>query len=155
MNTISFKHSGNVGDIIYSIPAMMSLLKNKNADKADYYLNLNHSVNYSGWHPLGNVLLNRDFAEKIIPLLKSQSCINEVNIYNGEDIQVDLDGFRKVKINPFTYSIPHWYFLFIIGTHWDLSKPWIELEPDDTYKDFVLVSRNNRYKSQYINYNFF
>lgn len=151
---ISFKHSGNVGDIIYSLPALRSVLQNKKEQKADYYLNVGVKTGYSGWHPLGNILLNKDFVNKLKPLLETQSYINKVKIYNNEKIDVDFDHFRKIPINPFTYCIPRWYFLFIVGANWDLSKPWLEVEPDYRFKDKVLVARNQRLQSQFINYKF-
>lgn len=154
MSNISFKHSGNVGDIIYSFPAVRSLLRNKGIEKADFYIQLNVPMGYSGSHPLGNVLMNEKFFQMLKPLLKSQSFIDKVEIFENQKIDVDLDTFRKVPINPFTYCIPRWYFLFIVGTNWDLSLPWLEVEKDDTYKDYILVSRNNRYKSKFINYSF-
>jgi len=154
MSNISFKHSGNVGDIIYSLPAVRSLLRNKGIEKADYYIQLNVPMGYSGPHPLGNVLMNEKFFQMLKPLLKSQSFIDKVEIFENQKIDVDLDTFRKVPINPFTYCIPRWYFLFIVGTNWDLSLPWLEVEKDDRYKDKILVSRNPRLQSQYISYKF-
>src|SRR5688572_17324226 len=42
-NITSFKHSGNCGDIIYSLPAAFELAKN---GKVHYYLHLNQPTNY-------------------------------------------------------------------------------------------------------------
>jgi hypothetical protein len=98
--------------------------------------------------------MNDKYFYMLKPLLESQSYINKVEIYTDQYIDIDLDLYRKVPINPFTYCIPRWYFLFIIGANWDLSKSWLDIEPDYTYKDYILISRNNRYNSKYINYGF-
>lgn len=152
--SISFKHSGNVGDIIYSLPAVRSLLQNKGVEKADFYINLNVPMIYSGYHPLGNVLMNDKFFQMLWPLLKSQSFIDKVEIFGNQKIDVDLDTFRRVPINPFTYCIPRWYFLFVIGANWDLSLPWLEVEADNRFKNKIIVSRNSRLQSQFISYVF-
>ena len=152
--SISFLHAGGVGDIVYALPAILSILRNNKADKAQIHLQLGWEVAYSGWHPLGNKLLSTDFVEKLAPLLKSQPYIGDVTVHDGREIDVDLNGFRRLPINPTTYCIPRWYFLFLVGTNWDLSKPWISVEPNTQFKDFVLVNRNPRLRSQYVSYSF-
>ena len=61
---ISFAHSGGIGDIVYAIPAILSVLKSNNADKADVYLQLGEETGYMGWHPLGTKLLDENFARR-------------------------------------------------------------------------------------------
>ena len=151
---ITVKHSGGVGDVIYSLPALLSLVSQQRIEEVTFYLQLNQTVQYSGWHPLGNLLLDAGYFEKLRPLLLAQRCIRRVEIYAGESIDVDFDGFRRLPLNYGTYSIPRWYFLFLIGTHWDLSRPWLSVEPDYRFKDFTLVGRNPRLQSPFIRYDF-
>jgi hypothetical protein len=152
---ISFLHAGGIGDIVYAVPAILSVLKNKNADKAELYLEVGWPAKYpAGWHPLGNTLLDQDFVDRLTPLLKSQSYIHDVKLYDGRKVDCDLNGFRRLPINMNGYCLPRWYFLFIIGTNWDLSRPWIVVEANRKFKDYILVSRNPRLQSQYISYGF-
>jgi len=151
---ISFLHAGGIGDIVYAIPAILSILKNNNVDQAELYLQPDREVAYSAWHPLGNKLLNLDFAERLTPLLKSQPYIADVRLYEGGKIDVDLNGFRRLPINPTTYCLPRWYFLFLVGTNWDLSKPWISVDKSGRFKDYILVNRNARLRSKFISYKF-
>jgi len=153
MKTINVKHSGNSGDIIYSLPSLLGLKQQGKFDKINFYVHLNVPMGYSAPHPLGNVLMNEDFYLKMKPLLESQSYINKVAIYNNEKIDIDLDIFRSIPINLTSFSIPRWYMLFIIGTTYDLSIPWINVEIDETFKDKIMISRNKRVYSQHINYN--
>jgi hypothetical protein len=152
--SISFLHAGGIGDVIYAIPAMLSILKNNNVPKAEVYLQLGGETSYSGWHPLGNKLLSQDFVDRLAPLLKSQPYIQDVKVYDGGKVDVDLNGFRHLPINPTTYCLPRWYFLFLVGTSWDLAKPWIVVEAADKLRDYILVNRNPRLQSEYINYRF-
>jgi hypothetical protein len=123
-------------------------------EQVTYYLNLNQQARYSGWHPLGNLLLDSGFAEKLRPLLLAQACIQRVEIYSGQTVDVDFDTFRALPINYAMYSIPRWYFLFVVGAAWDLTRPWLHATPDDRFKDFALVGRNPRLQSPYIRYDF-
>jgi len=154
LKTLSVKHSGSVGDIVYSIPALLSLVTQNRIERVTYYLHLDQPMTYSGWHPLGNVLLDTGFAERLRPLLLAQPCIQEVEIFTGQPVNVDFDLFRRVPLNHAMYSIPRWYFLFVIGTTWDLSRPWLQVAPDYRFKDKVLVSRNPRLQSPHIRYDF-
>ncbi len=108
MRSLTVKHSGGVGAIVYSIPALLSLVSQHRIERVTYYLQLNQHVQYSGRHPLGNLLLDATFAERLKPLLLSQACVQHVEIYNGQAVDVDFDLFRRVPINFTTYSIPGW-----------------------------------------------
>ena len=119
-----------------------------------YYLQLNQQVQYSGWHPLGNLLLDASSAERLKPLLLAQPFIQHVEIYAGQKVDVDCDRFRSIPINHSMYSIPRWYFLLIAGATWDLSRPWLSVDPDRRFKGAVLVSRNPRLQSPFIRYDF-
>ncbi len=154
MRTLSVKHSGGAGDIIYSIPTLLSLVAQRRIEHVTYYLNLNQRVKYGGWHPLGSLLLSPAFVEQLTPLLMAQPCIQSVQIYSGEPIDVDFDTFRYNGINTSTYCIPRWYFLSFPGATWDLARPWLNVAPDYRFKDAAVVSRNPRLPSKFINYGF-
>jgi hypothetical protein len=152
--TLSVKHSGGVGDIIYSIPTLLSLIRDHRIARVVYHLQLDQHMQYSGPHPLGTLLLSRDYVEKLRPLLLSQPYIQQVEIYSGQKIDVDFDQFRRIPLNYSMYSIARWYFLLVIGASWDLSRPWLKVDPDYRFKDFVLIARNRRLQSPFITYNF-
>jgi hypothetical protein len=154
VKTLSVKHSGGIGDIIYSLPALMSLVSQHRIERVIYYLHLNQEARYSGWHPLGNLLLDTAFAERLRPLLLAQACIQSVETYAGQALNVDFDQFRKLPLNHATYSIPRWYFLCVVGAAWDLSQPWLTVTPDYRFKEFALVGRNARLQSPFIRYGF-
>lgn len=152
-NVLSVNHSGNIGDILYSIPACLGALEQLKKEKIDYYLRLNVPMSYSGPHPLGNVLLNEDYAAKLYPLLKRQKYINKVKLYDNERMDIELDRFRGLPIRFQTGVIPRWYFWFT-GTDYDLSNKWIEADTDTSFSNKILVARTHRHRSQYISYSF-
>ena len=73
-------------------------------------------------HPAGNFFLNEKMVNKLLPLLKSQVFLNQVDIYNNENIDIDLNLFREIytKMN---MASTRWYF-YITGMHADLSVPY-------------------------------
>lgn len=148
---VHFKHSGHAGDIIYSLPAVYSLAKNKNIH---LHLNINEeSNNRSLSHPLGSVMLTEKIVDLIRPLLLHQHQIESCDIYNGQHIDYDLDVFRQY---PFNFKIGHiarWYFL-TFGINADLGKPWLQAPADTTFNDTIVIARSRRYRNPGIDYSF-
>src|SRR5690348_16885231 len=78
----TFRHSGNIGDIIYALPTVFELSKN---GKAHLYLQINQPAEYSyNYHPLGGVMLTEKMVELLTPLLLHQPQIDEVRTYSNE-----------------------------------------------------------------------
>ena len=146
----SFKHSGNSGDIIYSLPAIYELSKK---GKSDIYLQTNQALELQHFHPLGNVMLNDKMIEMLHPLLCFQPQINSCNKYTNQNIDYDLDLFRAFPFPLDKGSISRWYF-YVFAVFADLSKPWLIAPKDDQYKDYILIARSHRYRAPGINYKF-
>src|SRR5262249_46242908 len=52
------------------------------------------------------------------------------------------------------YAIPRWYFL-TIKAHYDLSQPWLWVEPDERFRGRLVVNRTSRYRNPlFKDYNF-
>src|SRR5689334_3478561 len=65
-----FKHSGNAGDIIYSLPTAYAIAKNASIH---YQLSLGMKGNYGkSPHPLGDAMLTEKMVEMLAPLLTAQ-----------------------------------------------------------------------------------
>mgnify|MGYP003335565491 FL=1 len=150
---LNVSHSGNIGDILYSIPFLLGILEKKKYTKINYYLRTNVPCYYSGPHPLGNVLLNIEYAKSALTLLKIQPYINECGIYTNQTIQINLDEFRKLPIRFQTGVIPRWYF-WLGDSEYDLSKSWITAGKDERYAGKILVSRTQRHTNPGISYSF-
>lgn len=149
---IKFKHSGNAGDILYSLPAIRQACKNKN-DKAILYLNLDQPANYAqGFvHPLGNVMLNKYMATMLKPLLLECEFISDVMTYSGQQIDYDLDKFRRIGLNLGAGNISRWYFQTFPELTCDLIEPTIKI-PIKYYSDSILINRTERYQNGQIDY---
>ena len=146
-----FKHSGNIGDIIYSLPAVLELSKN---GKAHLLLNINRKGSYLSYHPLGDLMLNQKMLDMLRPLLLYQPQIETCEIYNGEKIDYDLDLFRSYPLLLDRGNISRWYFwLFAISP--SLNTPWLVAPKENSsINDFIIVARSHRYRNPGISYNF-
>ncbi len=148
----TFKHSGNSGDIIYSLPTVYELSKN---GKAKLFLHLDREGTYSAYHPLGNVMLNQKMLEMLRPLLEYQPQIECVEAYHENDaVDYDLDLFRSYPFLLDRGSIVRWYFWVYAITR-PLDGPWLIAPKNRTeVKDAIVIARSHRYRCQYIDYSF-
>lgn len=149
---LHFLHSGNTGDILYAIPAMLALAK-QNA--FHLHIKINQKTSYALFfkHPMGNVLLNRKTFEMLLPLLQYQTFIINIDEYIDQQIDFDLDQIRKFPFLLDRGNIARWYFLIYPGT-FDFNKPWITAPTDPTTESAILIARSMRYQAPGINYSF-
>ncbi len=147
---VNFKHSGNSGDIIYAIPAMIALSGGR---PFNLYLNLNKPAFYAEHykHPLGDVTLNQKMFDMITPLLRAQNYIEKCMVFDGEDIDADLDIMRDYPLLLDKGNIARWYFLVFPGTY-DLNRQWLKVEPDREMSESIVLARSMRYQAPGINY---
>lgn len=169
MEITTFSHTGNIGDIWASIPAMRQHFVNT-GKRIDLYLVANVPAFYyeGAVHPTKseagiNVMLNQKMIDMMIPLLKAQDFINDVHAIDfseyesyKEKIKVHLEWFRDTEIGLPNFSINRWYFYVFPDLTCDLSGIWLEVP--DTEKDFapnkIIVTRSERYTNPSIDYSF-
>ena len=146
---ISFLHSGHLGDILYSLPVLKELSKNK---KCNLFIEKNSEINsFYFKHPGRKFFLNNKMVNMLIPLLKSQPYLSKVKIYNKENIDINLNIFRKLPINlSFTSRI----FFQLTGIHSDLRKKYIFSKKRKEFRNKIILLRSFRYRNYLINYNF-
>lgn len=147
----SFKHSGNAGDVIYSLPCIRAVAGTRPAElrlKLDVPLRHQHKS-----HPLGGVMLNRGMFDRLYPLLSSQPYLGEVSVHDGSPVDYDLDVFRDSPMSLERLNISRWYFYFH-GVTADLSRPWLAVEPDSRFAGTVVLSRSFRYRNTGLDYRF-
>jgi hypothetical protein len=146
-----FKHSGNSGDLIYSLPAARALANGK---ELHYYLNLDQKGHYGKkTHPLGGVMLNKKIFDMLHPLLTAQPYITSCSIYNGQPIDYDMDLIRRYPFPTNKGNVARWYF-YLFATAADLSSPWLQAPPDPTWREHIVIARSGRYNAPAISYSF-
>ncbi len=150
-NEYSFKHSGNAGDIIYSLPVAIALSHDRSIH---YYLNVGQKGHYGKRpHPLGGLMLNEKMADMLKPLLLSQSYITLCEQYQNQPVDFDLDLIRSHPFPLNRGNISRWYF-YLFAVNADLSKPWLRVEADRNWNEYIVISRSQRYQAPGISYSF-
>lgn len=147
----SFKHSGNAGDVIYSLPAAKALAGH---GELHFYLNPGQKGHYGKKpHPLGGLMLNEKICQMLYPLLSTQSYIKSCSVYTGQQIDYDMDLIRSYPFPNSKGNISRWYF-YLFATTADLSKPWLHANPDTAWNDHIVIARSQRYNAPGISYSF-
>lgn len=148
---INFKHSGHIGDLVYALPVIKEIAKTK---KCNLYIRVNHSLGKKAYykHPSGNIMINDRIFSMALPLLETQKYINSVKKWNNEKIDIDLDLFREFPFSNDFHSI-RWYY-HITGFQPDMSLPFIDAEPEEKFKDKIVVVRTFRGTNPLIDYSF-
>jgi hypothetical protein len=152
-DVVTFKHSGNAGDVIYALPALRALSDGR---LAKLFLKLDAPIN--GWskkeHPLGKSGLTAEMVQWLKPLLEHQPWLASVEIYHDEAVDYDLDLFRQVPNTARGQgNIAHWYF-WLFGTSADLSQPWLEVRPPPPRRQKIVLARSLRYRNPALHYGF-
>jgi hypothetical protein len=148
---LKFKHSGNAGDIIYSLNAIRSacILHDRNAI---LYLKLDEPIQLhpSFKHPLGGVMLNRYMFDNLRPLLLECDFIEDVVIYTNQKVDYDLDAFRKIGFNLGAGDIKKWYLYAHPELQYHYSNDPIFINKDSG--DYIVLNRSERYNNGQIDY---
>lgn len=135
----TFKHSGNLGDIIYSLPTIISMGGGR--------LEINYNPGCWGMDIRAHKpnLMNPQSFIPLKTLLETQDYIEGVRLYNGKKFDVDLDIFRNhtLKKDAYKNHIANWH-LEALEQKFDLSQPWItNIKPLNTSK--IVICHNMRY----------
>lgn len=166
MNT--FRHSGKLGDIIYSLPTVRAL------GGGAFYVDA--TTRYPEKPALG-----ADAAKGMVELLKTQDYIAHADIYSGQPISCELDQFRKKATPAHVFNAVNSKIDMIVESfggkivkelrrqfvptlqidlpqfHWeaaglpgkvDTSRPWITgITPRPIAE--IVISRTDRYSGQF------
>lgn len=146
MENIKVKHSGNTGDIIYSLTSLKQLCDLNNC-KANYYIQLNAKSTFtSKTHPVGDVMMNEKMYTMLKPLLEAQYYIDVVEEYTDQDIDLNLDMFRHECYNLSAGDIKLWYHHISPLLKGDVTEKCLFSIPviED---DYIVINRTTRYIS--------
>lgn len=137
-----FRHSGSLGDVIYSLPALAALTARFGRGGAVLCLRAG-----------GPGYLSEGGVRALRPLLQAQPYIHEVRLWQGERPDFDLDSFRAFPVTG-RGDIMHWY-QYALPIAYDTSQPWLSgVEPAEDAKGALVISRALRRQATGIDYAF-
>jgi hypothetical protein len=142
----TFSHSGNLGDIIYSLPVI------KHFGGGDLFIKIGNVPNVIRKYNNGPVpaeyegRLSENDYKWLAPLLESQPYVRPAP-WNGEEIGHDLDEFRGTVGQSFTGNFLETYYktFKIDYTPQDIITPWLSVHPKRVAP--FTVSRTFRWRS--------
>lgn len=147
---LSFRHSGHLGDIVYSLPVIKELSKTHDCT---LYIRAEKPMTSEYYkHPSGNVMLSKNIISKFLPLLEKQDYLSHVGFWKDEEIDIDLDLFRDLPVD-FNFLSHRWYF-HIAGVQPDLNQKYLEVSDHATIKDKVVIVRSLRAQNYFADYSF-
>lgn len=134
MGVVRYKHSGDIGDIVYAMPTV------KYYGGGVMYLNTKQEFKLPPYPKFNDKAFNA-----IAPLLLEQEYIKEVSLYNGEYVDFDLDIFRLnddlsqnlAKLHCVTFGAPTKI----------LNEAWLNVDIRTPQKP-VVVNKSMRYDSR-------
>ena len=152
MNT--YRHSGTLGDLIYSLSIVKKMAPENNAMFLVALNNIERCVAQYGYRsdevdPAHRGRFTLQDYEWLRPLLRRQSYIADVGTWTQgtPDPDVDLDRFRGTLFRGFEGNYVQAYHLaFDLPFRMeDYDTPWLEADPVKTRP--IVVSRTARYRS--------
>lgn len=163
MSIISYKHTANSGDLVASLPGLKHIYDTKGL-KAIIYQRLNVPANYyeGAKHPVKTsegvqVCMNEKQWGLLKPLLESQEYIERCEVWEGQNVDINLDKIREGDYSTLGYgSIARWQFYTHPYLACDLSKSWINAPRGEfsLVKDKVILNFTSRYRNPLITYYF-
>ncbi len=163
-----FKHFCNPGDLV----AMMASIKayyQKTNRKVIVAQQLNLPANYYNGASHGTlsdadgttmVCMNNHIYDMIRPLITSQEYIADMQVYDGQQITVDLDVIReKTFVNLPNGAIQSWPMFAYPDLAYNIAKPWVDLPATDLpiigyVKNKIIINFTERYRNGHVNYFF-
>lgn len=137
----SFKHSGSLGDVIFSLPIIRSL------GGGTLYLNIESDF----W--LKNIF--GDPLAALRKLLEFQPYIEKVEVWNGKECGCNLDRFREHFNNLDFCSILTLADIYVrafkVGPKVH-SRPWLTVPCRRLTGVDIIISRTSRYLSKYFDW---
>ena len=149
---ISFLHYGHLGDIINSLPVIQELSKIK---KCNLFIEKDKKIPehvVSKDHPSGRVYLVENSINKLIPLLKYQKFLNNVEVYKDQKIDIDLNFFRELPIN-FNIDSVRWYS-HLTGCFPNLTNNYLEVHNNSKFQNYVVIMRSLRRQNKQLDFSF-
>lgn len=145
MSEITFKHSGDLGDIIFSIPAIKELAAGKNAV---LYLDPEGGLTSPlvKWADRTCTKLNKETIAQIKNFLEKQHPITRVEFWNGQAVDYDLDEFRRhIKYNNLAIS----HLVAFAQDQNIAAEPWLIYDKKRALPKPIVITRSVRYHGHF------
>jgi len=145
----TFKHSGDLGDIIYGLVTI------KRLGGGVLYLDTTGGLNDKACNFQclgGKTSFNKKSYDYIYPLIKAQPYISDVREWNGENCDYNLNNYR-IKFNDGTCKtsnlIDNQLDVFNLPLYTDHNESWLSVNNTIKLDRDIILTRTPRYQSNY------
>ena len=147
---INFLHSGHIGDIINSLPVIKKLSE---THICNLIIEINKPVPIHYFeHPSGQLFMNKHSFDMLYPLLKNQTYISLIDIFDKQKIDIDLNIIREM---PLSFEFDSMKYSFhVAGIQADLNLNFLTVNEHPVFKERIIIQRSLRRQNHLINYNF-
>lgn len=149
---IKYTHAGGMEDILYSLYFCKQLSRNINERRIEYYIQTNVKDPFTG-----KILITKQEAQSMRPLLESQTFISKLFISDNKPKDaVDLNKYRSGIINNHGGDFRDYYYTFnnaILPRHYERKAIRPQWNPNEKYKDKVLINISQNKNNVNLNYN--
>lgn len=141
----TYKHSGDLGDIIYSLPTIRGLgggvlYLDPAGGASDLYIR-RQCVD-------GRTRLVKDTIDFISPIIKAQPYIKDVKYWNGEDVTFNLDEFRQKFGDMYkrskTSNLADLHLEQFKLPFSEVETPWLSVEGETKLDRKIVIARSPR-----------
>ena len=151
---IVFNHSGNIGDVLYSLNFAREFAA-ANGEGA-FVVNLQPGVGSAIQkdHPCGNVLMDNAACEFLRQLLEAQPYIGQVTVSEKvPDGAIDLSKFRNLPLFHAAGDVRYYYYAMSPNAlPKDFLSPMLTSPRDERAAGKIVVVRSARYRNPLVNY---
>ena len=146
---LNFLHSGTSGDLVNSLPVIKELSK---THKCRLYVGVDKPLEKFRPNNYSPYLLPTHTYKMLMPLLKSQNYLSEVEKFNGQSIDINFDIFRDFPMSLQFDNLR--YYFHVAGIQADVLSPYINVNEHEKIKNKIVIHRTFRYRNHLINYKF-
>ena len=151
---ITFNHSGNIGDVLYSLNFAREFAAANGEGR--FAVNLQPGVESAIQknHPCGSVLMDDAACEFLRPLLEVQPYIAQVTV-SGKvpDGAIELSNFRNLPLYHSAGDVRYYYYAMSpYALPKDFITPVLASPRDERAAGKIVVVRSLRYRNPLVNY---
>jgi len=149
-----FNHSGNIGDVLYSLNFAREFAAANGEGR--FAVNLQPGVGSAIQknHPCGSILMDDAACEFLRPLLEAQPCIAQVTVSEKvPDGAIELSNFRNLPLFHAAGDVRYYYYAMSPNAlPKDFLTPVLVSPRDERAAGKIVIVRSARYRNPLVNY---
>ena len=151
---ITFNHSGNIGDVLYSLNFAREFASANGEGSLAVNLQPGVESGIQKNHPCGSVLMDNAACEFLRPLLEAQPYVAQLTVSeNVPDGAIDLSNFRNMPLFHAAGDVRYYYYAMSPNAlPKDFSSVVLTSPRDERAAGKIVIVRSVRYRNPLVNY---